>query len=438
MKSLKIYIISALAALPLVSCIEMMKEAGEAEIAEYIDVAFKVNAMTGFVDADGNGEQDPNFNTAGLNVRFVNYDENLVVEAVTNEKGIAIGKQLIPGNYTVSVSGGVENEGTTYYLNGSVQNTALTQTVTEEEAESGSSAGGYSIAIRPAPIGQVCFKEIFYAGSPGYYFRNQFYEIYNNSDEVYYLDHLCFAQLEPSTATENLPDWPDGDGLNNYVFACTVWQFPGTGKDYPLYPGESVIVAQEGANHTLNTTGTGVKALMDNSKVEFETWSGNEQRQNKDVPDLKYVFWSGRVNSLQWLTSVFGSAFCLYNPGRELEYNDNSYWVVGETMQHEVGYTTPYYARIPAEQIIDGVELIPTPNDLNMKRIPGFVDAGAASVGATYNNMSVCRKVVDHRADGTPIYQDTNNSTDDFEVMSEPKHRRNGEKIPSWSWSLNK
>ena len=134
MKSLKIYIISALAALPLVSCIEMMKEAGEAEIAEYIDVAFKVNAMTGFVDADGNGEQDPNFNTAGLNVRFVNYDENLVVEAVTNEKGIAIGKQLIPGNYTVSVSGGVENEGTTYYLNGSVQNTALTQTVTEEEA----------------------------------------------------------------------------------------------------------------------------------------------------------------------------------------------------------------------------------------------------------------------------------------------------------------
>ena len=40
MKSLKIYIISALAALPLVSCVEMMKEAGEAEIAEYIDVAF--------------------------------------------------------------------------------------------------------------------------------------------------------------------------------------------------------------------------------------------------------------------------------------------------------------------------------------------------------------------------------------------------------------
>ena len=70
-------------------------------------------------------------------MRFVNYDENLVVEAVTNEKGIAIGKQLIPGNYTVSVSGGVENEGTTYYLNGSVQNTALTQTVTDEEAESG-------------------------------------------------------------------------------------------------------------------------------------------------------------------------------------------------------------------------------------------------------------------------------------------------------------
>lgn len=428
--------ILALASLSLVSCIEMMKNAGEAEIAEYIEVAFKVNAITGFIGADGSGETDPGFNTAGLNVRFVNYDENLVVEAVTNEKGFAVGRNLIPGNYTVSVSGEVENSGITYYLNGSVQNMALTVSVSEEEAAGSPEASKYAIAIRPAQVGQLCFREIFYSGSPGYYFRNQFYEIYNNGDEVYYLDHLCFAQLEPATATVNLPDWPDEDGMNNYVYGCTVWQFPGNGNDYPLYPGESVIVVQEGADHTLNTTGTGVKALMDNSKAEFETWSGNAQR-NTQVPDLPYVFWSGNVNTMQWLTSVFGSAFCLYNPGRTLEFNDNDYWVMGRTMQHKVGSATPYYARIPAEQILDGVELIPTPNDLNMKRIPGFVDAGAASVGATYNNMSVCRKVIDHRPDETPVYQDTNNSTDDFEVMSEPEHRRNGEKIPSWSWSLN-
>ena len=66
MKSLKIYIISALAALPLVFLHRDDEGGRRSRIAEYIDVAFKVNAMTGFVDADGNGEQDPNFNTAGL------------------------------------------------------------------------------------------------------------------------------------------------------------------------------------------------------------------------------------------------------------------------------------------------------------------------------------------------------------------------------------
>ena len=436
MKRMRIlYTLFALASLSLFSCVDMMKEAGEAEIAEYIDVAFKVNAMTGFIDVDGSGEPDPNFNTAGLNVRFVNYDENLIVEAVTDEEGYAVGERLIPGNYTVSVFGNAENEGTTYYLNGSVQNVALTESVSREHAQD----KGLSVAIRPAPVGSIIFREIFYVGSPGYYFRNQFYEIYNNGDEVYYLDYVCFAQLEPNFATTNLPDWPDEDGLNNFVYGLTIWQFPGRedGKGYPLNPGESVIVAQEGADHTKNMTNTGEYAIMDNSKVEFETWSGNAQRQNPDVPDLPYVFWSGYINTMQWLTSVNGAAFCLYNPGRKLEFNDNTYWVVGETTQHKEGYTSPLYAKIPAGQIIDGVELIPTPNDLNMKRIPGFVDAGAASVGAMYNNMSVCRKVIDHRADGTPIYQDTNNSTEDFEVMPEAKHRRNGEKTPSWSWSLN-
>ncbi len=32
-----------------------------------------------------------------------------------------------------------------------------------------------------------------------------------------------------------------------------------------------------------------------------------------------------------------------------------------------------------------------------MKRIPGFVDAGGTSVGATYCGKSVCRKVTGYR-----------------------------------------
>ena len=61
----------------------------------------------------------------------------------------------------------------------------------------------------------------------------------------------------------------------------------------------------------------------------------------------------------------------------------------------------------------------------------------AASVNASYNNTGVTRKKIGEREDGTPIYQDTNDSTVDFENVTPPVHRRNGAKQPAWSWSLN-
>lgn len=285
-------------------------------------------------------------------------------------------------------------------------------------------------------VGPLCFSQIFYCGSTNpdtqaTYFRDQFYEIYNNGDETYYLDFLCFAQLVPAFATATLLEWLAEDGLNNYVYAQTVWQLPGSGHDYPLEPGESFIIVQEAANHTDHSKYSGI---VDTSLAEFETWIGNAQRVNEDVPDLEYVFWSGFINKVQWLTSVMDSALCIYQPGKHLEFPTINTGVVGETTQKQVG-NSQEFVRIPAEQLIDGVEMIPTSTSLNMKRIPGFVDAGAASTDKTYVGKSVCRKVIGLRTDGTPIYQDTNNLTEDFE-MQDPQIRRNGERMPAWNWPL--
>ena len=77
-------------------------------------------------------------------------------------------------------------------------------------------------------------------------------QIYNNGDEVFYLDSLCFAQLEPNVATATLPVWPDEDGVDNYVYGIVVWQISGSGKDYPLQPGESFLIVQEARDHRVN------------------------------------------------------------------------------------------------------------------------------------------------------------------------------------------
>ncbi len=399
------------------ACTDEMQNVKDAHKVEYVkgSVAIKVN--TGFVTKS----DDSHFPTAGLKAVFRNFAEEFSREGIVDERGIVTIDSLIPGIYSINIAGKVNDKGQEYYLNGAANNIFFCEDITEEDAIAGDEKVPV-INIRPAKVGPLCLKEIYYAGVPPYYFRDQTYEIYNNGDETYYLDSLCFAQLEPMVATATLPVWPDEDGVNNYVYGIVVWQVPGSGKDYPLKPGESFLIVQEALNHKKNNPKS-----IDNSMAEWEAWSGNPTRDNPEVPNIAYVFWD-RPNTFCWITSVMGSAFCIYKMQTPFDPNN---W------QTQVG-GTERFVKIAAGDIMDGVEMLPSMHALDMKRIPGFVDAGGSSVEAAYCGKSICRKVIARRSDGTPIYQDTNNSTNDFEVMDEPQIRRNGEKIPAWSPALNK
>jgi len=402
------------------SCIDMMKDAQDVPTAEPISVAYKVNAATGFIPKGGSVEADPNFSTEGVSVVFTNVSTGQVFEAVTGANSVATA-EIDPGVYSIGISGTAEFEGSKYYINGNIPSISLFETVTEEQAESDEQ---YSLTVRPAKVGSLCFAEIYYCGIASYYFRDQTYQIYNNGDEVVYLDGICFGQLHPNIATANLPVWPDEDGTDNYVYCLWVWQFPGTGKDYPLNPGESVILVQEARDHTTNNPNS-----YDNSSAEWECSVGNVSRDNPDVANMPYIFYTS-FNRMQWLTSVFGASFCLFDI-EDATVNEEYYSKTGPNVQSEVGKTSKY-AKVPADAILDGVELLTNMNALNMKRVPGFVDAGGTSVGATYCGKTVSRKVLSTNSDGTPVYQDTNNSTNDFQINDHPVLRRNGEKAPSW------
>lgn len=163
----------------------------------------------------------------------------------------------------------------------------------------------------------------------------------------------------------------------------------------------------------------------------IQTWTGNASRYNPDVPNLTYIFYTS-LNRTQWLTSVFGASFVIYKAPDGTTVNED-YYKDAAHYQTEVEKTAKY-AKIPADWILDGVELLTNMSAMHMKRVPGFVDAGGTSVEATYCGKTVSRKVVEKRADGTPKYQDTNNSTEDFQINDKPAIRRNGEKVPSWTW----
>ncbi|MBR5856023.1 MAG: DUF4876 domain-containing protein [Bacteroidales bacterium] len=402
------------------SCISMVENAQDVPMVEKIEVSYKVAATTSFQEKGGEVIPDPNFSANGLLVEFVNLNTSGIVSTKTDDEGIAT-VNLIPGDYSIRVSGKVENDGFTYMMNGTIPQVSLIKTITREEAKSSS-----SIVIRPAKLAPLIISEIYYCGASNYYFRDQTYHIYNNGDEVEYLDGLCFAQLHPNiaSASSTPPIWPDEDGIDNYVYGLVVWQFPGNGTDYPLAPGESVVLAQEARDHTVNNPDS-----YDNSMANWECWSGNASRNNPDVADLPPIF-TRNLNKTQWLTSVFGAAFCLYRPDDGTVIN-TEYYEDYTNLQTEVNKTT-YYSKIPAGWIYDGVELLGDMSLLSKKRIPGFVDAGGTSVEQTYCQKVVSRKVVGRRADGTPLFADTNNSTEDFEVIFRPEIRRHGSKAPAW------
>ena len=87
--------------------------------------------------------------------------------------------------------------------------------------------------------------------------------------------------------------------------------------------------------------------------------------------------------------------------------------------------------------IVDAVEFISDETKLEKKALPTDLDAGAIWCSGVYVHESVMRKVKEEK-DGRKIYQDTNNTTNDFEVSKAPEMRRNGAKRPSWSnWTTS-
>lgn len=410
------------------SCIDMMEDVKDVEKVQPVTVSFQVNATTKFVPFDGTITPDPNFSTEGLDVTFTNQKTAEVYHGTTDSEGI-VTMNVDPGVYGIAASGIAEFNGSDYLINGAINSISLVKDISREEAK----ASKDRIVTRPAKVGSLMISEIYYCGSKhpddGTWFRDQSYRIYNNGDEVEYLDGVCFAQINTQSPSVTVPTYPEEDGLGNYVYAWLVWQIPGNGTEYPLQPGESVVLVQEAADHTVNN-----RASFDNSGATWECNTGNLERDHEMVPNIPYIYWA-KPNKFQWNAGVQGPAFVIFRPAAGVTLDADYYRNGGPNviLQTNDKYMENFTARIPADWVLDAVEAMGNMQQMDRKRIPTYMDAGITSTGSNYATTALCRKVVSTREDGTPIYQDTNNSTNDFEPQTALMLRRHGEKAPAWS-----
>ena len=146
------------------------------------------------------------------------------------------------------------------------------------------------------------------------------------------------------------------------------------------------------------------------SKADWETY--NERPDNRDadapgVPNLEKTYFTG---GFDWLMTVFG-------PGLIIFRTDDFQKL--EKLTAPGSTSTVQYVKIPNSMVIDTFEALKDAGSGSFKRIPVALDAGFVFASNTYTAESFRRKTRT-TINGRRVLQDTNNSTNDFELLTKP------------------
>lgn len=348
---------------------------------------------------------------SGVSVTLTGIADGAVKTAVTTETGTAVFTNILPGAYSVSVTKTLsEQEALT--LTGIGESISLNAVENSLVVVGGENAM-VELKLQGSAVGSLLIKEVYYTGSKtpggGTYFSDQFIEIYNNSTETIYLDQLMIADAYGVAGLINPTNVPtpfNEDKNNTYV--NTVWRIPGSGKEHPLEPGKSIIIAQDGVNH--KNEDLNPASPVDLSKADWETY--NERPDNRDadapdVPNLEKLYYNG---GFDWNLPVFGPGLIIFKA---------DFTALEQVAIPGASAATPARIKVPNSVVIDAFEGLKDATSGSFKRIPVALDAGFVYADDTYNQQSFRRKTA-KTINGRRVLQDSNNSTSDFEKLSKP------------------
>ena len=263
--------------------------------------------------------------------------------------------------------------------------------------------------------GGFVFKEIFFAGSKNAdlktYYADQFHEIYNNSNETLYADGLCIGLLEQTSTNPNVWVNTDGTVMDKLPLTFQVWIIPGTGKEHPVLPGKSIIIAQDGIDHKTDPNGNPLSPV-NLGKADWESYvaASGKDLDAPAVPNMTLIYTTS-VSMTDWLHSVFGAAVVIFR----LPVAWETFVADVNNFKTKPGSTsTTQFLMVDKSYVIDALEIVSPEVVKRNKRLPIVLDAGYTYIeGGTYCSKSVRRKAR-LIIDGRVIYKDTNNSTEDF------------------------
>ena len=264
--------------------------------------------------------------------------------------------------------------------------------------------------------------EIFFTGTltpeGKQYNGDKYFRIFNNADSLLYADGLVL--LESDFLTVSKYNYTP-DIMSQAMAVQALYRIPGNGTQYPVEPGKSVLICDNAIDHRVANSNS-----FDLTSANFEWYDESTNPNyadidNEAVPNLEKIYC--------YTLTIWGPhnrGFSSYAIGRIPQNITNTEYLTAYSYAYNYDLVTQAGTfamsgtsyRFENSWIIDAVNLsvsskfqwIVTDPSLDQ----GWTYCGTIDSDKTRYGKSIRRKVLSNRQTGTPILQDTNNSTNDF------------------------
>lgn len=269
-------------------------------------------------------------------------------------------------------------------------------------------------------------------------YDDQYITIYNPSKQTLYLDSMAIVtnQIDPRVILEFAP----GDNfINSYYGVNSIMCFPGKGKDFPVKPGQTIVIANYAVDHAktfekyLEDNGENLKEyegydqFLDLTKADFEWSPSTDKNNNPNVPDLMPIS-SGRAMAtvaeavglalvrLPWSPATFAQFAKRDAEADKKSKVKNPIHYINVTNTHLKDFLA---VEIPFDKVVDCMTICPRKR---FQMRPSKLDKGFLGVNeedfSSYNNENILKVMglsLQRKFDGKG-FVDTDNTTTDFEV----------------------
>lgn len=283
-----------------------------------------------------------------------------------------------------------------------------------------------------ALIGQLdktfVLDELYFNGDDNGNFSRTYYEGYftirNVSDRALYADGLSIAicgdynNLE-TDESDPMPQYLTKDS----IVVTQLYTIPGDGHTYKVNPGESLVIAHSAINHKLGEDGNvdpEKPYSIDLSGADFEIYVPYEYSMttdNQDVPNLIVDY--SMNQAFNW--GYGGGTPMLLVRLTDAQKTAMLNGKVKLPLPTSYGSMEMDHLLLPVSAVIDGAETGCVDN-LFHKVLPDRIDRGSVLIQDDGLYGGFCGQFVQRKrvtgANGKETVVDTNNSTNDFEVIA--------------------